>query len=218
VTDEVETGRSARPTALLSDALDRLGRPGSLLGIAPLANGQRAIGPAYTIRYVAAGHPPGTVGDYIDDVPPGSVVVLDNGGRVDCTVWGDILTAVAHHRGVAGTVIDGVNRDVSRALETGYPIWSRGRFMRTGKDRVEVSGVQCAVTVAGVQVRPGDLVVADDDGVVVVPADAVDTVFATADEVAAREDDILRDALAGMPLRDARATHGYHTLQRRSPS
>jgi regulator of RNase E activity RraA len=218
MTTDGTAARPVLPTALLSDALDRLGRPGSLLGIAPLANGQRAIGAAYTIRYVAAGHPPGTVGDYLDDVPPGAVVVLDNGGRVDCTVWGDILTAVAHHRGVAGTVIDGVNRDVSRALETGYPIWSRGRFMRTGKDRVEVSGVQCAVTVAGVQIRAGDLIVGDDDGVVVVPADAADAVFEAAGEVAAREEEIVRDALAGTPLREARANHGYHTLQRRVPS
>ena len=95
-------------TAAVSDALDRLGRPGSLLGIAPLFDGARLCGPAFTVRYVTAGSPPGTVGDYLDDVPPGGVVVLDNGGRVDCTVWGDILTAMANQRGVAGTVIDGV--------------------------------------------------------------------------------------------------------------
>jgi 4-hydroxy-4-methyl-2-oxoglutarate aldolase len=204
------------PTALLSDALDRLGRSGSLLGIAPLANGQRIMGPAYTVRYISAGHPPGTVGDYLDDVDAGSVVVLDNGGRLDCTVWGDILTAVAHQRGVGGTVIDGVNRDVQRALETGYSIWSRGRFMRTGKDRVEVSGVQCAVSVSGVQVRPGDLVVGDDDGVLVIPDDLVTDVFEVASTVSEVEEHILHDALAGVPLREARAKHGYHTLQRRT--
>ena len=86
-------------TATVSDALDRLGRPGSLLGIAPLFDGARLCGPAFTVRYMTAGSPPGTVGDYLDDVPPGAVVVLDNGGRVDCTVWGDILTAMAADRG-----------------------------------------------------------------------------------------------------------------------
>jgi regulator of RNase E activity RraA len=172
------------------------------------------MGKAYTVRYVTAGSPPGTVGDYLDDVPPGSIVVLDNGGRTDCTVWGDILTAVASQRDVGGTVIDGVNRDVHRALETAYPIWSKGRFMRTGKDRVEVSGIQCPVSIGGVQVRPDDLVVGDDDGVVVVPYEVVDDVFAAAAEVSSREDDILRDALSGMALRDARSRHGYHTLQR----
>ena len=79
-------------TATVSDALDRLGLPGSAHGIAPLANGLRMAGPAYTVRYVPAGDPKGTVGDYVDDVPPGGIVVLDNQGRTDATVWGDILT------------------------------------------------------------------------------------------------------------------------------
>jgi 4-hydroxy-4-methyl-2-oxoglutarate aldolase len=95
-------------TATVSDALDRLGRPGSLLGIAPLFDGARLCGRAFTVRYVTAGFPPGTVGDYLDDVAPGDVVVLDNAGRTDCTVWGDILTAMAADRSVGGTVIDGV--------------------------------------------------------------------------------------------------------------
>ncbi len=201
-------------TALLSDALDRLGRTGCALGIRPLADGLYMAGPAFTVRYVAAGHPPGTVGDYVDDVPPGSVVVLDNGGRTDCTVWGDILTAVAHDRGVAGTVIDGVNRDVDRALSLGYPIYSRGRYMRTGKDRVEVSGLQCPVTLGGVHVNPGDTIIGDSDGVVVLAADVVDEVRAMAAEVAAKEAVILEEALSGVPLREARQRHGYHALQR----
>jgi Aldolase/RraA len=90
-------------TATVSDALDRLGRPGSMLGLAPLSDGARLCGRAFTVRYVTAGSPPGTVGDYLDDVPPGAVVVLDNGGRTDCTVWGDILTAMAADRGIGGT-------------------------------------------------------------------------------------------------------------------
>ena len=77
-----------------------------------------------------------SVGDYIDDVPTGAVVVIDNGGRLDATVWGDILTTVAHRDGVAGTVIDGVCRDVGRSIELGYPIFARANTMRTGKDRV----------------------------------------------------------------------------------
>jgi hypothetical protein len=78
---------AAYSTATVSDALDKLGRPGSMLGLAPLFDGARLCGRAFTVRYVATGSPPGTVGDYLDDVAPGEVVVLDNGGRVDCTVW-----------------------------------------------------------------------------------------------------------------------------------
>lgn len=202
-------------TATVSDALDRLGLPGSAHGIHPLAQGQRLAGTAFTVRYVPAGAAPGTVGDYIDDVAPGQVVVLDNGGRTDCTVWGDILTAVAHDRGVAGTVIHGVCRDVARAFDTGYPIYSTGRFMRTGKDRVEVAGYGLPVRLGDVQVRPGDVVLGDDDGVVVVPAGRADEVLVVAEGIAAREHGILTLALEGGSLRAARERHSYHTLQRR---
>ncbi|WP_329013997.1 RraA family protein [Streptomyces sp. NBC_00690] len=202
-------------TATLSDALDRLGLPGSLHGLAPLGPGQHLIGRAFTVRYQPAGNPPGTVGDYLDDVPPGSVVVLDNQGRTDCTVWGDILTAVAHAKGVAGTVIDGVCRDVHRALGLGYPIYSRGRFMRTGKDRVEVAEVGGPVAVGGVQISPGDLLVGDQDGIVAIPSTSLASVVTLAIEIADREEKILASALAGSTIAEARAAHGYHELQRR---
>ncbi len=203
-------------TATVSDALDRLGRPGSLLGIAPLFDGARACGPAFTVRYVTAGSPPGTVGDYLDDVAPGEVVVLDNAGRTDCTVWGDILTAVARDRGVSGTVIDGVCRDVQRALGTGYPIYSRGRFMRTGKDRVEVSDVGRPVTVGGVQVRRGDLLLGDADGVIAIPHEIADQVAEICAEISTREEAVLADVLAGASIARARRGHGYHLLQRKA--
>lgn len=199
----------------VSDALDRLGIPGAMSGLAPLGPSQRLRGRAYTVRYVPAGREAGTVGDYIDDVPAGGVVVLANDGRTDCTVWGDILTAVASQRGLAGTVIDGVCRDVSRALSTGYPIYSRGRFMRTGKDRVEVASTGDTVSVGGVQVDSGDLIVGDDDGVVVVPARYEAEVLAVATTIATREAEILDDALTTGSLREARERHGYHQLQRR---
>lgn len=202
-------------TSAISDALDRLGLAGSAQGIVPLANGQRMAGPAFTVRYVPAGYPAGTVGDYIDDIPPGAVVVLDNGGRTDCTVWGDILTAVAAQRAVAGTAINGVCRDTHRALAAGYPIYSRGRFMRTGKDRVEVAEIGAAVSLGDVQVRQDDMVVGDDDGVVVVPAGRAEEVFAAAVSIAEREAAILADALEHGSLRDARTRYGYHTLQRK---
>jgi 4-hydroxy-4-methyl-2-oxoglutarate aldolase len=204
------------PTAAVSDAMDRLALPAACQGVRPLAPGQRLLGRAFTVRYVATGRPPGTVGDYVDDVPPGDVVVIDNGGREDCTVWGDILTAVASHRGVAGTVIDGVCRDVHRAREIGYPVYSRGWFMRTGKDRVAVSDVGSPVSVAGIRVRAGDLLVGDDDGVVVVPVEFEHEVLAVAREIEARESAILAAALAGGSLVEARKAHGYHELQRAS--
>jgi 4-hydroxy-4-methyl-2-oxoglutarate aldolase len=212
--DKVIEGFRGMSTANISDALDRLRIPGSAFGIAPLQNGQRMIGRAYTIQYVPAGSPPGTVGDYIDDVEPGGVVVLDNDGRRDCTVWGDILTAVSISRKVAGTVINGVCRDVSRALENNYPIYSCGRFMRTGKDRVEVSGIQVPVSLGDMKVKPGDLLIGDDDGIVVVGQEHEEKVLEVALEIAELEDNIVAEALGGSTLRAAREKYGYHQLQR----
>lgn len=112
----------------VSDAMDKLGLPGQCLGIMPLGDyAEVTIGPAYTVKYVSASTPPGTVGDFIDDVAEGDVVVIDNDGRTDCTVWGDIMTQYAGIRQIAGTVINGVCRDVTRALGDGYPLFTRDR-------------------------------------------------------------------------------------------
>jgi regulator of RNase E activity RraA len=106
----------------------------------------------------------GTVGDFLDNLPPGAVVVIDNDGRTDMTVWGGIMTEVAAARGIAGTVINGVCRDASAGLSQNYPLFSRGRFMRTGKDRVRLIAVGAPVTIPRNEIRPGDLVCADADG------------------------------------------------------
>ena len=109
MSDDLAVQRASRlDTATLSDALDRCGLNGQCLRIKPRASSFRMTGRAWTLRYGPAAQPPGNVGDYIDEVPDGSVIVLDNGGREDATVWGDILTEIAHRRGLPGTLIDGV--------------------------------------------------------------------------------------------------------------
>jgi regulator of RNase E activity RraA len=206
--------RAARlDTTSLSDAMDRLGIAGQCLGIKPLAHSFRLAGRAYTILYGPAGQPPGTVGDYIDNVPPGSVVVLDNGGRENATVWGDILTWVAHSRGIAGTVIDGACRDVALSHDLGYPIYSRSYSMRTGKDRVQVEGTNVPVNIGDARVHPGDLLRGDADGVVAIPQAHEDQVLQIAEEIDAVEDRIRRAVKEGRSLAEARKQFGYHQLQ-----
>jgi 4-hydroxy-4-methyl-2-oxoglutarate aldolase len=200
-------------TTALSDAMDRLGIAGQCLGIKPLDPKFRLTGRAYTILYGPAGKPPGTVGDYIDDVPTGGVVVLDNGGREDATVWGDILTWVATRRGVAGTVIDGACRDTALALELGYPIYSRSYSMRTGKDRVQVEATNGPVNLGNARVHPGDLLRGDADGVVAIPRAHEDEILKVAEEIDAVEDHIRRAVKEGKSLTEARRDFGYHQLQ-----
>lgn len=199
----------------VSDAMDRLGIAGQCFGIMPLSRSFRLVGRAWTLRYGPVGQEAGTVGDYIDDLGPADVVVLDNKGRLDATVWGDLLTSTASRRKVAGTVIDGVCRDVDRSLELGYPIFSRGNWMRTGKDRVRVEATQIAVSIGGVRVEPGDYLLGDGDGLVAIPKGRAEEVLSVAAEIHATEDRIRDAVAAGQALRTARLENGYHQLQSR---
>ena len=213
--DQAVERASKLDTATLSDALDKLGIKGQCLGIKPRDHNFRLAGRAYTILYGPADVEPGTVGDYIDDLEPGTVVVLDNGGREDATVWGDILTYLAHKNGVAGTVIDGACRDVHLCLELGYPVYSRSYSMRTGKDRVQVDATNVPVNIGDAKVHPGDLMRGDSDGVIVIPKEHEDEVLNVAEEIERAEQKI-RDALkSGMRLDEARKANNYHTLQTR---
>jgi len=149
--------------------MDRLGIAGQVFGIRPLDRNFRIAGRAYTVRTIPTAVAGASVGDYIDEVPAGSVAVLDNAGRLDGTVWGDILTIMAHRKQLGGTVIHGVCRDYERSLELGYPIFSRGVYMRTGRGRVQADAIQVPVSLGDVRVEPGDMLVGDADGLVVIP-------------------------------------------------
>ncbi|PQK93454.1 RraA family protein [Pantoea ananatis] len=204
-------------TAGVSDALDKLGLSGQCFGVMPLDHyRQTVVGFAYTVRYEPASNPPGTVGDFIDDVPAGFMVVIDNNGRTDCTVWGDIMTQLAGSKGISGTVIDGVCRDVHKALGDGYPVFSKGRFMRTGKDRVQVSAINQPVSIGTARVEANDIVVADASGVVIVPRGRAEEVARVAHEIEKTESAIRQALTEGKSLRQARSELGYHLLQRKA--
>ena len=212
---DIPSAATELSTAEVSDALDALRLPGSAIGIGHVAGSTRLFGPAYTVRYAPVDPAsPGTVGDYLDDVPAGTVVVLDNAGRRDCTVWGGILSRLAVHRRIAGTVVHGVCRDTPEADEADYPLYACGRFMRTGKDRVEVQSVGEPVSLGDVRVATGDYLVGDLDGIVVVPRARAVEVFERALALRAAEHRIVEATVRGMSLSQARQQAAYHTLQR----
>jgi regulator of RNase E activity RraA len=202
-------------TATLSDALDRLGIVGQCYKIKGRDPAFRMAGRAFTMLCGPASNPPGTVGDYIDDVPPGDIVVIDNGGREDATIWGDILTEIAHRRGVGGTLIDGISRDVHLCRSLGYPVFARDHWMRTGKDRVQVEKMNCVVNIGGARVAPGDIVIGDPDGVVILPQEHEERILAAAEEINAAEEHIRAACRDGMRLDEARRQFKYHQLQTR---
>jgi regulator of RNase E activity RraA len=204
---------NALSTSAVSDALDMLGLDGQLSGISAVVPGARCAGPAFTVTFAPAREAgEGAAADYLEDVPPGSVVVLDNAGRTDCTVWGDLLTAFARLRGVAGTVVWGAARDTADCARLGYPLFAAGRWMRTGKGRVRLAAVGAPVRIGDVRVAAGDLVVADDDGAVRVPAEHWPRVRELAEQVERSEAAIKQALDAGTSLAEARKAHRYHHL------
>jgi regulator of RNase E activity RraA len=201
-------------TATISDALDALGLRGSVQGLGAVVVGSSMIGRAHTVRYAPAVDSRGSVGDFLDDFPDGAVVAIDNGGRLDCTVWGGIMSEVAHHRGLAGAAIHGVCRDLEVASALAFPLFSRGSFMRTGKDRVQIAAVGEDISLGDARVAAGDLVVGDADGVVVVLRSRESEVLERALTIHAAEERIVERVRSGQRLADARAAEGYHLLQR----
>lgn len=203
----------AMDTASISDAMDKLGIPCGLLEIQAVIPGQKICGEAFTVHYVPCGMEKGTVGDFIDDVKPGQVVVIDNAGRTYCTVWGDIMTFTAKTKGIEGTVIDGVCRDVDGIRKLGYPIYSKGKYMVTGKERVQVDAVNIPVAISGVQVRPGDIILADESGAVCIPKEKAEEILGIAKHIEEVEQAIIAEVKKGSALKDARKKLGYHNLQ-----
>lgn len=200
-------------TCCVSDAADRLGIPVGLYRIKPVVRGGSICGQAFTVHYVPCGQVKGTVGDYLDDVKPGQVVVIDNGGRDYCTVWGDLMSISASTRGIAGTIIDGVCRDLPTIYKLNYPIYTKGTYMVTGKDRVEVDAVNVPVAVSGIQVKPGDIILADDTGAIAIPLEAAEEVLKVSEEIAQKEAKIEAAVREGKSLKEARASVHYHNLQ-----
>jgi regulator of RNase E activity RraA len=197
--------RAARlDTTSISDALDRLGIAGQCLNIKPLDPRFRLSGRAFTILYGPAGQPPGTVGDYIDEVETGRVVVLDNGGRENATVWGDILTFVAHQRVMRP--FDGEPRIAEEYVQL---LDDRPSGVRD----VERTGQP--LNIGDARVHPGDLMRGDADGVLVIPLAHEDAVLSAAEEIDAIEQQIRAAIKDGKTLAEARRQLGYHQLQSR---
>ncbi|CAL9305411.1 MULTISPECIES: isocitrate/isopropylmalate family dehydrogenase [Streptomyces] len=199
-------------TASVSDALDSLGVGGVLAGLSARVPGARTAGLAYTVTYrPVGGDGQGfrNAANYLDDVPAGSFVVVDNAGSTTCTNWGSLLTSVARSRGVRGTAVHGSARDIDEIRAAGYPLFSTGATMVSGKNRVELAATGRPVTVGDVTVRPGDVVVADDNGVLVVPAAHAAEVADRAERVERTETAIAEAVGGGLRLDEARKRFGY---------
>jgi len=201
-------------SALLSDALDELGRREQCLraGLAPLVAGVAISGRALPLTLVRpeaipAVHYAGLLRG-MDAIGPGDVVVLSGAAAAGgVALWGELLSTMAGARGAAGAVCDGGVRDVARIRALGFPVFARETVPLDIHGRLEVVAHDAPIVVAGVAVAPGDLVVADDDGVVVVPAALEAAAVAAATAKDAAEDGLREDVRRGMLPSEAFARH-----------
>lgn len=199
-------------SAEISDALDSLHIESVLVGIQPLLPGMKIVGPVFTVKYKPYHERPEyfkSAGDYIDNVPPGAVILVDNEGRDDCSTWGDILTQVALQKGVAGTVIHGSCRDVHIIRDLAYPVFTKAITMRSGKNRVYKAYEQIELQIGLVHIKPGDIIFADNCGVLVIPQQHINTVIARATNIRQTEELIINSIKSGMNLESARKLHRY---------
>ena len=198
-------------SATLSSVLLKKGlRNVFMRGPRPLLPGQpRCCGPAFTLRFVparedlatpAALSSPTSTRAAIEAMPAGSVAVVDAMGITDAGIFGDILCARMHKRGVAGLVSDGAVRDLAGVLATGLPVWCQGSAAPPSYAGLTFVAWQQPIGCGGVAVLPGDMVVADGDGAVVIPAALVAEVVAAASEQERLEAWILRQVEAGAAL------------------
>ena len=208
--EAIETLKAVSTATITTVLLKKGLRNVWLRGAKPLREGQpRIVGPAFTLRFVPAREDLATPASWaspistraaIEAMPEGCVAVIDAMGVADAGVFGDILCARMHKRGVAALVTDGVIRDIAGVLGTDLPVWCNGVAAPPSGAGLTFGGWQEPIGCGGVAVFPDDVVVVDQDGAVLIPAALLDAVLAEAPEQERMEAWIMDEVNAGVPL------------------
>ena len=168
----------------VSHISDAMGRTGVPAGLSPISRGKMLIGQAYTVR----AHPGDNLALHraIIQAEPGQIIVADGGGLKDIALWGELMSLAAQARGIDGLVIDGAVRDVDAMEEMGFPVYARAVTPR-GPFKSSRGELQVPISCGGVPVLPGDWIVGDNEGVVVITHTRLEEVVAAAEALAERE-------------------------------
>ena len=211
----------ALSTPNVSDALDRLEIDGAPRGILPLWPGaQKLVGRAVTMKLVPVGQDSaspvlGTL-EAILTGQSGDILVIDQGGRTDVNSLGGVATFTAVRQGRIGAVIDGVTRDVDDMQAMGFAVYGKGIIQQSIRNRCAFAGHGMQIQLAGVSVSAGDLLMADDNGVVVVPAARIQEILELAQSFAETEERV-KDAIArGVDPVEAHQQVGYDRMTQTS--
>ncbi|HZS63154.1 MAG TPA: RraA family protein [Xanthobacteraceae bacterium] len=199
----------------VSDALDRLGLTGAVLGIRPLWSCPRVVGRCVTVKIKPAGldKPKQHLGTpAIAAAASGDVIVVDNGGRTDVAAWGGLLSLAAQVKKLGGVIVDGAARDIDESRDLRFPVYARAAVQVTARGRVMQQSFNEEIACGGVQVHPGDLVIADGSGVVFIPQARESEVLAQAEALADREAKMAQAIRDGRSVVEVMESLGYESM------
>src|SRR4029077_566604 len=201
-------------SSVLSDVLDDAGHRHQVMRpeIRPLYVGAKVVGRAATMLAIEVSELPPQpyklMMDLLDDIKPGEVVIGAVQGVSRAALWGELLSTHTRARGGRGAIIDGLSRDAWGIFDMKFPVFATGLSPADSKGRLDVVAIRSTIPVGGVAVADGDLVIADDDGCVVVPASLEEEVVARALDKVSGEN-LMREILArGASIRETFAAHG----------
>jgi len=219
VSDDFVTRLARLDACAVSDALDKLGLPGSTQGLMQQSTTKRIAGRVLTFRLVpkdavppASGSPRHLGTTAVEAARPGDIIAIEQSTGIDAGCWGGILSLAAKLRGVAGVIADGPVRDIDEARAYGLPIYCRSLTARTARGRVAEAFTNGPIVLGGVEVSPGDYVIADGSGVVFVRAADVERVLDAAEVIARREAAMTKALLAGRPVSEVMGADYEHML------
>ncbi|WJF91923.1 RraA family protein [Paraburkholderia bonniea] len=198
----------------VSDALDKLGLPGTVTGLPQRSGSQRIAGRAVTVKLVEAkahavalAAAPATNGaprhlgtTAVEFAGPGDVIVVEQRTGLDAGSWGGILSLGASLRGIEGVIADGPVRDIDEARQYEFPVFARALTAFTARNRVAEAGTNVPVNVGSVSVQPGDYVIADNSAVIFIAAQEIERVLAAAEQIAGKEAAMAKKLLNGVPI------------------
>lgn len=200
-------------TSTWSDILDEIGVQGVIGGLARRGGEGRFAAVAVTAK--AQARPLGgftreefAVGQMIDAVGPGQVLAIDVGGA-EVSTFGGLASLAARVKGVEAVVIDGGCRDVEEIRETGLWLASRHVTPMTGKKRIRIESMGQRISIGGVSVAPGDLLVGDDTGIVVIPRQHQGAALETSGRMVRMDREIERAIKSGRSFREAARSANY---------
>ena len=209
VSEDIIIGLGAIYTSTLSNALEDVSEDGVILGLPAVTPGLRCAGRAVCVAQVTG--PAGAflgsdfrVGAMIDAAGPGDIVVVANNGH-GVSSWGGTASYAAKLKGISGLIVDGGVRDREEMIEHGFPVFSRHMVPTTGRTRIRVTEIGGTVTVSGIKVETGDVIVGDGTGIVCVPQQKAVEVLRIARELQADDDQAVREITNGLSFAQAMA-------------